>query len=102
MNTVDIHSVEPLRDGLIVKRDEQQQKTAGGIVLPGQAQETPQWGIVIKIGRGKYDSQGRLLAMSVKSGDRVLFGQYAGSKFKCGADEYLFLKEEDVMAMISN
>jgi len=102
MNTVEIHSVEPLRDGLIVKRDEQQHKTAGGIVLPGQAQEAPQWGVVVKAGRGKYDSQGQLLAMSVKKGDRVLFGQYAGSKFKCGSEEYLFLKEEDVMAMIAH
>ncbi|MBM4222470.1 MAG: co-chaperone GroES [Gammaproteobacteria bacterium] len=100
MKAVEIASIQPLRDGMIVKREESQQTTAGGIVLPGNAQETSQWGVVVKVGPGKRcGSSGNLCPMAVKAGDRVLFGQYAGTKFKVDHVEYLLLKEDDVMAV---
>ncbi len=99
MSTIDIHKVQPLRDGLIVKRDENQSTTASGIVIPGGSQETPNWGHVVKAGKGKRLNDGALQPLSVAVGDRVLFAQYAGTKFKCDHVEYLFLKEEDIMAV---
>lgn len=101
MSTIDIQKVQPLRDGLIVKRDDSQQKTASGIVIPGGSQEAPLWGTVIKAGQGKRSNDGQVIPMSVKEGDRVLFGQYAGTKFKSDQVEYLFLKEEEVLAVIA-
>ncbi len=99
MSTINIRNVQPLRDGLVVKRDDNQHTTASGIVIPGSSQETPNWGSVIKAGAGKRATDGALLPMSVKVGDRVLFAQYAGTKFKCDHVEYLLLKEEEVMAV---
>jgi len=99
MSTVDIKSVQPLRDGVIVKRDDSQHTTASGIVIPGGSQETPNWGSIVKAGLGKRNTEGNLLPMSVKIGDRVLFAQYAGTKFKCDNVEYLLLKEEEIMAV---
>ncbi len=99
MSTTDIRNVQPLRDGLIVKREDNQKTTASGIVIPGGAQDAPNWGHVVKAGQGKRSADGSLIPMSVKVGDRVLFGQYAGTKFKCDQIEYLLLKEEDVMAV---
>lgn len=100
MTNVTVQSLTPLRDGVIVERDEQPMKTASGIVLPEQAQDTPQWGTVLKAGAGKVKSDGSAMAMTVKAGDRVLFGQYAGTKFKCEGKEYLFMKEDDLMAVV--
>jgi chaperonin GroES len=99
MPTNTIKSIEPLRDGLIVKRDETQQTTSSGIVIPGSAQEAPQWGTVIKAGPGKKNSDGKEIALFVKEGDKVLFGQYAGTKFKYDGVEYLFMREEDVLGV---
>ena len=99
MNTQDINSINPLRDGLIVKRNDQQQTTLSGIVIPGSAQEAPQWGTVIKVGPGKKNSEGKDMPLTVHTGDRVLFGQYAGTKFKHDGVEYLFMREEDVLGV---
>lgn len=101
MTNVTVQSLIPLRDGVIVQRDEQPKQTASGIVLPEQAKDTPQWGTVLKVGAGKVSSDGAPLAMTVKAGDRVLFGQYAGTKFQCEGQDYLFMKEDDLMAVVS-
>ena len=101
MSAIAIQSVQPLRDGVIVKRDETQHTTASGIVIPGGSQETPNWGTVVKAGPGKRNAEGQIIEISVRVGDRVLFGQYSGTKFKCNNEEYLLIKEEDLMAVIS-
>lgn len=92
-------NIQPLRDGLIVKRDDQQHTTASGIVIPGSAQEAPQWGKVVKAGLGKRNSEGKEIPMTVQEGDHVLFGQYAGTKFKHEGQEYLILREDDILAV---
>ena len=99
MKTKDISSIKPLRDGLIVKRDEIQHTTASGIVIPGSAQEAPQWGIVIMAGPGKTTTDGQQISLTVAVGDKVIFGQYAGTKFKHNDVEYLFMREDDVLGV---
>jgi chaperonin GroES len=101
MTNVNVQSLLPLRDGVVVQRDEQPTTTAFGIVLPEKSQDSPQWGKVLKVGPGKRGTDGHHIPMTVKVGDRVLFGQYAGSKFKCDGQEYLFMKEDDLMAVVS-
>lgn len=100
MTNVTVQALVPLRDGVVVQRDEQPTTTASGIFLPEKSQDSPQWGKVLKVGPGKRNADGQLLAMTVKVGDKVLFGQYAGTKFKCDGQEYLLMKEDDLLAVI--
>lgn len=93
-------NVTPLGDRVLVKQDAEPQKTAGGIYLPETAQEAPQLGTVIRAGTGKMMEDGKLRPLTVKQGDKVIFGKYSGTKVKVGQDELLFMREEDILAIV--
>ena len=95
-------NLRPLADRVIVKRLDAEEKTASGIVLPGNTAEKPDQGEVLAVGPGKKDDKGALLAMSVKKGDRVLFGKYSGQTVKVDGDELLVMKEEDLFAVVES
>ena len=92
--------LRPLHDRVIVKRVEQETKTASGIFIPDNAAEKPDQGEVLAVGPGKRDDKGELSPMSVKVGDRVLFGKYAGQTVKVEGDELMVMREDDMMAVI--
>jgi chaperonin GroES len=92
--------IRPLHDRVIVKRMEEERKTASGIVIPDTATEKPDQGQVVAVGPGKRDDNGKLIAMDVKVGDRVLFGKYAGQGVKVEGEEVLVMREEDIMGVI--
>jgi len=92
--------VRPLQDRVIVRRNEEpEQKSAGGIIIPDTAKEKPQEGKVVAVGPGKKED-GKVLALDVKAGDRVLFGKYAGTEIKLDGEEHLILREEDILGVI--
>lgn len=98
-------SIRPLHDRIVVRRTEEEQKTAGGILLPGSAQEKPQQGEVIAVGNGyPVDNAGLfsngIRPLEVKVGDKVLFGQYAGQTVKVDGEELLIMKESDVLGIL--
>ena len=93
--------IRPLHDRVIVKRIEQERKTAGGIVIPDNAAEKPDQGEVLAIGTGKVMDDGKVRPLAVKVGDRVLFGKYSGSSVKMGKDELLVMREEDIMGVVT-
>lgn len=93
-------SLRPLHDRVIVKREEEETKTAGGIVLPGNAAEKPSRGVVLAVGRGKILENGDVRPLDLKVGDRVLFGKYSGSEVKVDGDDVLVMREDEVMAVI--
>jgi len=93
-------NIRPLHDRLIVERLEEETKTASGIIIPDTAKEKPQQGKVIAAGKGKKTDDGKLIAMDVKVGDKVLFGKYAGTEVKIDGKEYLMMREDDVMGII--
>jgi len=90
----------PLHDRILVERVESEEKTAGGIILPDSAKEKPQQGKVIAVGPGKKAEDGKLLPMDVKVGDTILFGKYSGSEIKIDGNEYLIMREEDVLGIV--
>jgi chaperonin GroES len=92
--------IRPLHDRVIVKRIEEEKKSAGGIVIPDTAAEKPSQGEVVHAGPGKTDDNGKLIPMGVKVGDRVLFGKYSGSEVKIEGQEVLVMREEDIMAVL--
>lgn len=92
--------VRPLGDRILVKQEDEPQKTSGGIYLPETAKEAPQFGVVVRVGQGKFLDNGEIRAMSLKEGDRVIFGKYSGSKVKVENEELLFMREDDVMAVV--
>jgi chaperonin GroES len=92
--------IRPLHDRVIVKRLEQEQKSAGGIIIPDTAKEKPQEAKVVAVGPGRRDESGKLITPDVKKGDRVLFGKYSGSEIKLDGEEHLILREEDIMAVL--
>ncbi len=92
--------IRPLHDRIIVKRMEEERKTASGIVIPDSAAEKPDQGEVIAVGPGRKDDNGKTIAMELKVGDRVLFGKYAGQGVKIEGEEVLVMREEDVMGVI--
>jgi chaperonin GroES len=94
-------SLRPLHDRLIVKRLDQETRTASGIVIPESAAEKPDQGEVIAIGPGKRDSDGKRIEPDLKVGERVLFGKYAGQSVKVDGNELLVLREEDVVAVVT-
>ena len=94
--------VKPLQDRLIVKRIEEEEKTKGGIIIPDAAKEKPQEGRVIAVGDGKVLENGQKFALSVKAGDKVLFGKYSGTEIKIDGEEHLILREDDVLAIIED
>ena len=91
----------PLHDRVIVKRLEVERTTASGIVLPDMAGEKPDQGEVIAVGPGKRDEAGKLIPMDVKVGDRVIFGKYSGQTVKVGGEEFLVMREEDIMGVVA-
>jgi chaperonin GroES len=93
--------IRPLADRLIVKRvEDQEQKSAGGIIIPDTAKEKPQEGKVVAVGRGKLNDDGKVIPLDVKAGDRILFGKYSGSEVKIDGEEHLILREEDVLGVL--
>ncbi|WP_114392193.1 co-chaperone GroES [Oleisolibacter albus] len=91
----------PLHDRVVVKRVESEQKTAGGIIIPDTAKEKPQEGEVVAVGPGARDESGKLVALDVKAGDRVLFGKWSGTEVKIDGVEYLIMKESDIMGVLA-
>lgn len=92
--------IRPLHDRVIVKRLEEERKTASGIVIPDSATEKPDQGEILAVGPGKRDDSGKLVAMDVKVGDRVLFGKYSGQSVKVEGEELLVMREEDIMGVV--
>ncbi|MCE2871082.1 MAG: co-chaperone GroES [Oxalobacteraceae bacterium] len=92
--------IRPLHDRIVVQRLEQETKTASGIVIPDQAAEKPDQGVVKAVGNGKVGDDGKVRPLDVKVGDKVLFGKYSGQTVKVGDDELLVMREDDVMAIV--
>ena len=91
----------PLHDKVLVKRTEEEEKSAGGIVLPGSATEKPSQGEVVAVGPGKKAENGDVSPVGVAVGDTVIFGQYGGNEIKIDGDEYLILSESDIFGVVS-
>src|SRR6266852_5016125 len=92
--------IRPLHDRMLVKRVAEQETRRGGIIIPDTAKEKPQEGKVIAVGNGKVTDEGKKIALDVKAGDKILFGKYSGSEVTLDDEEYLIMKEEDVLAII--
>jgi chaperonin GroES len=92
--------IRPLYDRVVVRRKEEEQKSAGGIVLPGSAKEKPNQGEVVAIGQGKLLDSGEVRPLSVKVGDQVVFGQYSGNNIKIDGDELIMLSETEIFGVI--
>lgn len=93
-------SIRPLHDRIIVKRIEEGEQIRGGIIIPDTAKEKPQEGEVIAAGEGKYKDDGTRQTLDVKVGDRVLFGKYSGSEIKLDGEEYLIMREDEILGII--
>lgn len=93
-------NLRPLNDRILVKRVEEETKTKGGIIIPDTAKEKPAEGKVVAVGNGKLGDDGKRVPLEVKIGDRVLFGKYAGTEVKIEGDEYLMMREDDVLGVI--
>ncbi len=90
----------PLHDRVVVRRTESEEKTAGGIIIPDSAKEKPQEGEVVSVGAGARDESGKLVALDVKAGDKVLFGKWSGTEVKIGGEDLLIMKESDILGII--
>ena len=95
-------NVRPLHDRIIVQRIEEGEQKIGGIIIPDTAKEKPQQGKVIAAGAGKVKDDGKRVALDVKSGDLILFGKYSGQEIKLDGEEYLIMREDEVLAVIDN
>lgn len=93
-------NVRPLHDRILIKRVEEQESVKGGIIIPDTAKEKPQEGEVIAVGNGSKKKDGTVIPLDVKAGDRILFGKYSGTDITIEGDEYLILREEDVLAIV--
>ncbi len=92
--------LRPLQDRVLVKRLEEKEVKKGGIIIPDTAKEKPQEGEIMAVGPGKVTEDGKLQPMSVKVGDKILFGKYSGSEVKLGDEEYLIMKEDDILGIL--
>ena len=92
--------LRPLQDRILVQRVEEEEKTKGGIIIPDTAKEKPAEGKIVSVGKGKVDESGKRIAPEVKKGDRILFGKYSGTEVKIEGEEYLIMREEDVLGII--
>ena len=92
----------PLHDRVVVKRVEEDTKTKGGIIIPETAQEKPMQGEIIAVGPGARDESGKIVALDVKKGDRILFGKWSGTEVKIDGTEYLIMKESDIMGVLED
>lgn len=95
-------NIRPLHDRLIVKRFDEEEKTKSGIIIPDSAKEKPQQGEVLAVGNGKVLEDGRKIPLEVKKGDRVLFGKYSGTEIKIDGTDYLMMKEDDILGIVSS
>ena len=94
--------IKPLQDRIVIKRIEEEEKTKGGIIIPDSAKEKPQEGRVVAIGDGKTLETGKKAPLTVKPGDKILFGKYSGTEIKIDGEEHLILREEDVLAIVQD
>ena len=92
--------IRPLHDRILVKREEEGEEKIGGIIIPDTAKEKPQRAKVVAVGAGKMDESGKRIPLDVKSGDRILFGKYSGNEVKIDGEDYLILREEDILAIL--
>ena len=92
--------IRPLQDRVIVERIEEEEKTKGGIIIPDTAKEKPQEGKIVAVGKGKVNDDGKVVPLSVKAGDRILFAKYSGSEVKLNGDEYLIMREDDILGVV--
>ena len=92
--------IRPLQDRVIVKRLEEEEKTKGGIIIPDTAKEKPQQGEIIAAGKGKVRDDGKVSPLDVKVGDKILFSKYAGTEVKIEGEEYLIMREDDILGII--
>ena len=91
----------PLHDRVVVKRIDAEEKTSGGIIIPDTAKEKPQEGKVIAVGKGKVNDDGKLTPLDVKVGDKILFGKYSGSEIKIEDNDYVILREDEILAVVN-
>ena len=94
--------VRPLHDRILIRRVEETENIRGGIIIPDTAKEKPQEGIVVGVGNGKILDDGTLLSLEVKEGDRILFGKYSGTDIKIEGEEYLILREDEVLGILAD
>jgi chaperonin GroES len=94
--------VRPLHDRVIVERIEESEQRVGGIIIPDTAKEKPQQGKIIAAGKGRIEKDGKVTPLDVKAGDTILFGKYAGQEIKIDGNEYLIMREEEVLGVIEN
>ena len=92
--------IRPLHDRIFIKRLDEEEKSAGGIIIPGTAKEKPMQGKVIAVGKGKILENGKVLPPDVRKGDKVLFGKYAGNEVKIDGEEHLLMRENDILAVV--
>ena len=102
MEVKGIMNIRPLYDRIVVKRIEEQETTRNGIVIPDSAKEKPQEGEVMSIGRGKRLDDGKMVALDVQSGDRILFGKYSGNEITLDGTEYIIMREDDVLGVLDS
>ena len=94
--------VKPLHDRILIKRVEEKETVKGGIIIPDTAKEKPQEGEVIAVGGGKKTEEGKVIPLDVKAGDRILFGKYSGTEIKIDEEEYLIIREDEVLGIIES
>jgi chaperonin GroES len=94
--------IKPLQDRLVIKRIEEEEKTKGGIIIPDSAKEKPQEGRVVAVGDGKTLESGKKAPLTVKPGDKILFGKYSGTEIKIDGEEHLIMREDDVLAIVED
>jgi chaperonin GroES len=90
----------PLHDRILVRRVEESETTRGGIIIPDSAKDKPQEGEVISVGRGKSNDEGKVFPLAVKAGDRVLFGKYSGTEIKIDGEDFIIMREEEVLGIL--
>jgi chaperonin GroES len=95
-------AIRPLHDRVLIKRVEEEQKTKGGIIIPDTAKEKPAEGKVVAVGSGRILEDGKVRALDVKAGDRVLFGKYSGTEVKVDGEELIIMREEDILGVIES
>nr|WP_320017580.1 co-chaperone GroES [uncultured Desulfobacter sp.] len=93
--------IKPLNDRVIVKRVEEEQKMAGGIIIPDTVKEKPQKGEVVAVGPGKRNDDGKRIVLEIKEGDRILFGKYPGTKIKIDGEKHIFMREDDILGILN-
>ncbi|MFZ0219765.1 MAG: co-chaperone GroES [Candidatus Aquirickettsiella sp.] len=97
-----VEHLVPMNDRILVKRDDEEEKSIGGIVIPDTAKEKPARGTVVAVGNGKRLKSGQIQALTIKVGDKIYFGKYSGTEIKLSGKEYLIMREDDVLALIKD